>query len=298
MKKKKNAGGAVESSKITYYLLCVPAVLLSGFVILIPGIQTVYSAFTSWNGISSVKEWVGLENFRSLASDYIFKRAVVNNIKWTLIFLTIPVVMSLLASLLMVYFKVGKKTFQTIYLIPYLLAPTTNAIIWLNMIFSPNAGLVGFLQKMGVSITSPLGNMSTALFGVAMVDIWHYWGFLTVIFLAAFRQTPTEELESAKLDGANMWQTFRYIYFPNIAPTVRLMLVLIVIYSFCTYDYIYLLTGGGPAHATEVLSTYAYTTAFSAFKFGRASAIALAIGLIGSVVAFFYTWFSRKEAMD
>lgn len=95
-----------------------------------------------------------------------------------------------------------------------------------------------------------------------------------------------------------MWQTFWYVYLPNIAPTVRLMFVLIVIYSFSTYDYIYLMTSGGPAHATEVLSTYAYTTAFSAFKFGRASAIALVMGAIGSVAAFFYTWFSRKEALE
>lgn len=285
-------------SRLPYHLMSLPAVILSGLVVLIPAVQTIYAAFTKWNGISTVKEWVGLQNFRELANDWIFKQAIVNNVKWTIIFVTVPVIIALFASLLMVHFRVGKKTFQTCYLIPYLLAPTTNAIIWLNMIFSPNAGLVGFLQKMGLSVTSPLGNMSTALCGVAMVDIWHYWGFLTVIYLAALRQTPVDQLEAVKLEGANMWQTFFYVYLPNIGPTVRLMFVLIVIYSFCTYDYIYLMTSGGPAHATEVLSTYAYTTAFSAFKFGRASAIALVMGLIGSVAAFFYTWFSRKEALD
>ncbi len=287
-----------QGGSLTYHLLSLPAVILSGLVVLVPAVQTIYAAFTKWNGISAQKEWVGLRNFRELADDWIFKQAVVNNIKWTLIFVIVPVFIALFASLLMVHFHVGKKSFQTFYLIPYLLAPTTNAIIWLNIIFSPNAGLMGFLQKMGLNVSSPLGNMETALVGVAMVDIWHYWGFLAVIYLAALRQTPVDQLEAVRLEGANMWQTFWYVYLPNIAPTVRLMFVLIVIYSFSTYDYIYLMTSGGPAHATEVLSTYAYTTAFSAFKFGRASAIALVMGAIGSVAAFFYTWFSRKEALE
>lgn len=287
-----------QGGSLTYHLLSLPAVILSGLVVLVPAVQTIYAAFTKWNGISPQKEWVGLQNFRELADDWIFKQAVVNNVKWTLIFVIVPVFIALFASLLMVHFHVGKKSFQTFYLIPYLLAPTTNAIIWLNIIFSPNAGLIGFLQKLGWNITSPLGNMETALVGVAMVDIWHYWGFLAVIYLAALRQTPLDQLEAVRLEGANMWQTFWYVYLPNIAPTVRLMFVLIVIYSFSTYDYIYLMTSGGPAHATEVLSTYAYTTAFSAFKFGRASAIALVMGAIGSVAAFFYTWFSRKEALE
>ena len=282
---------------LAYHLLTLPAVLLSGFVILIPAVQTIYAAFTEWNGVSATKTWVGLQNFRELATDWMFWRAVVNNFKWTVIFLTIPVLIAMIAAVLMARYRIGFKSYQTIYLIPYLLAPTTNAIIWLNIIFSPNAGLVGYFQQLGWDVTSPLGNMQTALYGVAAVDIWHYWGYLTVVFLAALRQTPQDQLESARLDGANGWQTFRYIYLPSIAPTVLMMLVFIVIYSFMTYDYIYLLTSGGPAHATEVLSTYARSLAFSAFKFGKASAVALVMGVFGSVAAFFYTWFSRKEAL-
>lgn len=287
-----------RTSTLAYHLLSLPAVLLSGAIILVPAIQTIYSAFTKWNGISSTKEWVGLRNFEELAGDWVFKQAIVNNFKWTLLFVTVPVLVAMVASVLMARFHIGSKSFQVIYLVPYLLAPTTNAIIWLNMIFSPNAGLVGFLQKLGWNITSPLGSMDTALVGVAAVDIWHYWGFLTVIFLAALRQTPQDQLEAAELDGANGFQTFFSIYLPNIAPTVRLMLILIVIYSFMTYDYIYLMTSGGPAHATEVLSTYAYTLAFSAFKFGKAAAVSLVMGMFGCFAAFFYTWFSRKEALE
>ena len=283
---------------LAFHLLSLPAFLISAFVILIPAVQTIYSAFTEWNGISSTKTWIGLQNFRELATDWIFWKAVTNNFIWMVIFLTIPVLIAMTAAVLMARYRIGFKSYQTIYLVPYLLASTTNAIIWLNIIFSPNAGLVGYLQSLGLDITSPLGNMGTALFGVAAVDIWHYWGFLTVVFLAALRQTPQDQLESARLDGANGWQTFAYIYMPSIAPTILMMLVFITISSFMTYDYIYLLTSGGPAHATEVLSTYARSLAFSAYKFGKAAAVSVVMGLFGSVAAFFYTWFSRKEALS
>ncbi|MBP3319444.1 MAG: sugar ABC transporter permease, partial [Ruminiclostridium sp.] len=188
-----------RTSTLAYHLLSLPAVLLSGLIILVPGIQTIYSAFTKCNGISANKEWIGLRNFEELATDWVFKQSIVNNFKWTLMFITVPVIIAMVAAVLMARFHIGSQSFQAIYLVPYLLAPTTNAIIWLNMIFSPNAGLVGFLQKLGWEITSPLGNMETALAGVAAVDIWHYWGFLTVIFLAALRQTPQDQLEAAEL---------------------------------------------------------------------------------------------------
>ena len=286
-----------REQKLMYHVLTLPAVLLSAVVILIPAIQTVFSAFTEWNGISATKTWVGLANFIELAGDWVFWRAVKNNFIWTVVFLTVPVLIAMLAAVLMVRYRIGFNTYQTIYLVPYLIAPTTNAVIWLNIIFSPNAGVVAYLQQLGLDVTSPLANMKTALYGVAAVDIWHYWGYLAVVFLAALRQTPQDQLESAKLDGANGWQTFWYIYMPSIFPTVLMMMIFIVIYSFMTYDYIYLLTSGGPAHATEVLSTYARSLAFSAFKFGKASAVSLVMGLFGSVAAFFYTWFSRKETL-
>lgn len=281
-----------------YHLLSLPAVILSAVVVLIPACVTMYAAFTKWNGISTKMTWVGLGNFQQLMGDTIFWRALGNNFKWTLIFISVPVVIAMLSAVLLARLRRGKSFFQVVYLIPYLLAPTTNAIIWLNIIFSPNAGLIGYFQKLGMHISSPLGTMSTALGGVAMVDIWHYWGFLTVVYLAALRQTPQDQLESAMLEGANGFQVFRYVYLPNIAPTVRLMFILITIYSFLTFDYIYLLTWGGPAHATEMMSTYAYTLAFSAFNFGKAAAVSLVMGLFGGVAAFFYSYFSRQEALQ
>ena len=151
---------------------------------------------------------------------------------------------------------------------------------------------------MGFDISSPLADMKTAIYGCAAVDIWHYWSYLTVIYLAALRQTPTDQVEAARVEGCNGWQLFRYIYLPNIMSTVSLMFVMITIGSFLAFDYIKLMTGGGPAHATEVLGTYAYTFAFSSMQVGKAAAVGLFISFFGLIASFIYTKISRKEEMQ
>lgn len=285
-------------SKLSYYLLSVPALLLSLSIIFVPFLLTIFIAFTDWNGISRELNWVGLRNFQELGDDRIFWLAVTNNIKWTLMFITVPVVIGLFAAVLLFTLKFGRSLYQVAFLIPFILAPVTNAILWLNIMFSPTSGLIGYLKKIGFNISVPLGNPELALFAVAGVDMWHYWGFLTVIYLAALRQTPREQIESGIIEGASVFQLFRHIYLPNIKPTLQLMFVIIIIYSFLTFDYIYLITWGGPAHSTEMLSTYAYTFAFSMFQVGKAAAVSLVMGLFGAVSAFLYVWLSRKDIME
>src|SRR5258708_26153 len=278
-----------------YYLLVMPALLLSVSVVLIPGILTAYVSFTDWNGVSPEMKWIGFENFAAIFRDKVFWQALSDNIRWMLLFLTIPVIIGLLTATLLLRRKRGRTAYQMIFLFPYVLAPVTNAILWLNIILNPVSGVMGYLQKMGFPLRAPLGNISTALYAVALVDIWHYWGFLTVVYLAALRQTPIEQVEAAMVEGANGWQLFRFVYLPSIRPTVQLMFILIIIFSFLTFDYIYLLTGGGPAHATEMLSTYAYTFAFASFQFGKAAAVGLMMSIFGLMASFAYTWMSRKE---
>jgi raffinose/stachyose/melibiose transport system permease protein len=284
-----------SKSSLKFYLLIMPALLLSMSIVLVPGLMTAYVSLTDWNGVSAQMRWVGGANFRAIFDDRVFWKALGNNIRWTLLFVTVPVAIGMVSAVLLLGRRVNATVYQLVYLFPYVLAPVTNAMLWLNIIFNPLTGVVGFLRSLGLNIPSPLGNMSTALYAVAAVDIWHYWGFLTIVYLASLRQTPTEQVEAARVEGASGWQVFRYIYFPSILPTILLMYVMIIIFSFLTFDYIYLLTGGGPAHATEMLSTYAYTLGFSTFQVGRASAVGLVMSAFGLVAAAFYTWLSRRD---
>lgn len=288
----------MNKQKASNWLLLAPALLISLGVVFIPGVLTVCMSLTDWNGISSDVDFIGLQNFEEIFADSVFWTALTNNVRWTFLFLTIPVIIGLLTAVLLFRRKRGKTAYQLLFLFPYVLAPVTNAMLWLNVIFNPRTGVIGFLQTLGLDITSPLSNMGTALYAVAAVDIWHYWGFLTVVYLAALRQTPMEQIEAAEVEGCNGWQLFRYVYFPSMKATFQLMFVMIMINSFLTFDYIYLLTNGGPAHATEMLSTYAYTFAFSTFQVGKAAAVALCMSFFGLVASVLYTWLSRKDIME
>ena len=253
----------MKKRKINWnYFLIAPALLISVSIILLPGVMTFAYSFTDWNGLSPNINFIGLKNFIELFQDKIFFKAIQNNIIWTLLFLTIPVCIGMLAAMLLLSRKKTRSIYQVAFLIPYVLAPSVNAMLWLNVVFSPVSGVISVFRNMGFDISSPLADMKTAIYGCAAVDIWHYWSYLTVIYMAALRQVPTDQVEAARLDGCNGWQLFRYIYLPNIMSTVSLMFVMITIGSFLAFDYIKLMTGGGPAHATEVLGTYAYSFAF------------------------------------
>lgn len=281
-----------------YYLLMAPAVLLSVCIMLVPSFTTIISSFTDWNGISSEMNYVGISNYAELIGNSTFIKALSNNVKWMFMYLTIPVLLAMVAAMCLLRRKRMRSMFQVMFLLPYVVAPVANALIWLNMIYSPLTGLFGFLKNtFGWGwLTSPLAGTNTALVGVAMVDIWHYWGYLAVVFLAALRQTPTEHLEAATVDGCNGWQLFRHIYFPSMLPTFKLMMVLIVIQSFLQFDYVYLLTQGGPANATQMLGTLTYNYAFTLFQFGKAAAIAVMMSALGLVASVVYARLNRAES--
>lgn len=279
---------------LAHYLLLLPAILLSVSVVLIPGVFTLITSFTDWDGVSAAPLFVGFENYAGMLADPLFWRALGNNVIWTVLFLTIPVALGLGVAVLLLNRPRGRATFQIIFLLPYVMAGITNAIVWLNMIYSPITGLVSYLRDLGLDADSPLTDPSQAIYAVAAVDLWHYWGFLLVVYLAALRQTPYDQVEAAQLDGANSWQVFRNVYLPSIKPTMQLMFVMIMIFSFLTFEYVFLMTQGGPANSTEVLSTYAYSFAFATFQFGKAAAVGIVMGLFGLVAAIVYTRLSRK----
>ncbi len=288
----------MKKRKINWnYFLIAPALLISVSIILLPGVMTFAYSFTDWNGLSPNINFIGLKNFIELFQDKIFFKAIQNNIIWTVLFLTIPVCIGMLAAMLLLSRKKTRSIYQVAFLIPYVLAPSVNAMLWLNVVFSPVSGVISVFRNMGFDISSPLADMKTAIYGCAAVDIWHYWSYLTVIYLAALRQVPTDQVEAARLDGCNGWQLFRYIYLPNIMSTVSLMFVMITIGSFLAFDYIKLMTGGGPAHATEVLGTYAYSFAFDSMKVGKAAAVGLFISFFGLIASAIYTKLSKNEEM-
>jgi raffinose/stachyose/melibiose transport system permease protein len=278
-----------------YRLYIVPTLVINFAVILVPAVLTIALAFCTWDGISTPK-FVGLANFQDVFTDPAFWTALRNNVVWTLIFLTIPILLGIFAATMLLISRRGRAFFQVIYFLPVVIATAITGRIWQGMIYSPVTGVVGLLQRAGFPVSNPLTGASTALFGVATVDLWHWWGFLCVIFLAALRQVPQEHIEAARIDGARLWELMYYILLPAIRPTIALMMILTVIWSFLVFDFIYILTKGGPGFSSEVLSTLAYRNAFFELNVGKAAAVALVISLFGLITTFFYIRAQSREA--
>jgi raffinose/stachyose/melibiose transport system permease protein len=274
--------------KVVPWLFVLPILLINLAVVAGPALSAVYYAMTDWSGIGPAT-WVGLANFEKLTADAGFRHAFRNNVIWLAMFLTVPIAMALAAAALLAPIKRGAIVFRMALFIPYVLPSVVTAALWRGLL-SPDRGIPALLTDLGVPgfDIALLGNPRTALPAIGFVDNWHWWGFLMVLFLASMQNIPPDLYESARLDGANRWQEFRDVTLPGIRPTLIFMILMTTIWSFLVFDYIWILTQGGPAGASEVLAVLVFKEAFSNFNAGYASAIGLTMSFfVGCVIAIF-----------
>jgi raffinose/stachyose/melibiose transport system permease protein len=279
------------------WLFALPALLINVFVILVPALLTLMMAFFAWDGIGA-PAWAGLANFQRMFGDAVFWLALTNNFIWTAIFLVVPIAIALVMAAALLMSPRSRAVVQPIIFLPRILAVAVSGRIFQGMIFSPATGLVAWLNEHGFSIADPLADPDRSLYAVAAVDIWHWWGFLAVVFLAAMRQISIDQIEAARLDGAGFLTLLRYVLVPGIRPTLILMLILTVIWSFQVFEFIYIVTQGGPAFGSEVLATLAYRHAFFEGDVGQAAAAASVMSLFGLCATAAYLWIQIRDRVD
>ena len=276
------------------WLFLLPILFFNVLVILAPAASAVYYSFTDWTGLGDAK-WIGLDNFRRLFTDEIFWQAFLNNLTWCALFLTVPIVMALLGASVLSSIKRGQVFFRIVYFIPYVMASVVVAAVWRN-ILNPSVGIGVQLANLGLPWADIkfLGDSRTALLSVAFIDNWHWWGYLLILYLAAMQAVDYSLYESARLEGANRWQEFTYVTLPGIRPTLVFTLLITVIFSFLAFDYINILTNGGPANSSEVLSTLTYKAAFRRFEAGYAAAIGLTTSVICMIFGTLFVVLRRR----
>ncbi|HWV25029.1 MAG TPA: sugar ABC transporter permease [Thermomicrobiales bacterium] len=284
--------------KVVPWLFVLPILLINIGVVLGPALSAFYYSMTEWNGIGEAK-WIGLDNFkRLLLDDPSFRHAFRNNVIWLAMFLTVPMAISLVAASLLAPLRRGALVFRMGLFLPYVLPSVVVAAIWRSLLH-PDRGIPAILTDWGVPgfDRALLGDSKTVLPSIAFVDNWHFWGFLMVLFLASMQNIPADLYEAARLDGASKWQEFRDITIPGIRPTLVFMVLMTSIWSFLTFDYIWVLTQGGPAGASEVLSVLVFKNAFMKLEAGYASAIGLSMSFfVGIVIGIFLIL--RKRGWD
>jgi raffinose/stachyose/melibiose transport system permease protein len=177
---------------------------------------------------------------------------------------------------------------------PYIIATVVAAHLWIG-IYAPFFGLGTVLDGWGLHWANQdwLGQENTALASVAVANMWTFWGFLVVIFLSAMQQVDPSLYEAGRVDGASRPSLLWHVTLPAIRPTLAFMLMMIIVWSFLVFDFVYVMTGGGPGYASQVLALRVYQAAFNEFDAGYASTIALCMSVFCIVIILVY-WRLRR----
>ncbi|WMV76085.1 sugar ABC transporter permease [Geobacillus thermodenitrificans] len=267
------------------WLGILPALLIYTVFAILPILQSFYYSLMKWNGISEMT-FVGLANFVELLKDSDFWNSVKNNILVVLASVFGQVPIALLIAILLNRKLKGSRLFRTIGFLPVVLSTVVISITW-NLVYNSKYGLINeFLRSIGLDFLTQnwLGDSDLALYSVLVVIVWQFVGLYLIIFLAALQNIPNEVLESAKIDGASEWVTTWKITIPMIWDTILVAIVLCISGSLKTFDLIYVMTNGGPAHSTEVMAIYMFNETFKNFNYGYGSAVSVFIFLFSLVL--------------
>lgn len=224
---------------------------------------------------SPVPQWVGLANYRELVGDELFRQVLGNTILYTALTVPLSVGFGLLMAVILNQRLPGAGVFRTLFYTPVVL-PTVAAATIALWIFNTNYGLVNyFLGWLGRRPVEWLTDSSLALWTIIGVGVWKTFGYFMLVYLAALQAIPASVLDAARLDGARPWIRFWTITWPLLKPTTWFATVIALILSFQAFDFINIMTQGGPSNATNVLVFYIYQHGFQYFRLGFAAAIAV-----------------------
>jgi len=276
-----------------------PALLVYCILVLYPIFSTFYYSLFEWSGIESGATFAGLSNYLNILSDNVFWMSLENNLLLVVASLLTQLPLGLLLALLLFAPIRGVRLFRTVYFLPLLMSSVAVGLLWIY-IYEPNQGILNrTLDLIGLSFlkSSWLGSEETAFWAVVATICWQFTPFYMILFRAALVGIPEEIYESASIDGAGAWQKFRHITLPLLLPTIITSSILSIIGSLKYFDLIFVMTGGGPNNATELMATYMYKQAFSYFNMGYASTIAFVMFLIAfvvTVIVYSLGYFKRK----
>lgn len=263
-----------------------PAMLLFAFVVLVPSVQGVYYAFTDWDGLDPGFSFIGLDNFTGLLDDPNAVRAIWHTL---LIAVSVTVIQNAFGLLLALGVNSLIKTRNLLRILlfaPAVITPIVTAYLWRNLL-GPDGAVNSLLGAVGLDSLGQnwLGDPQLALWSIVGVIVWQFGGYSMVIFLAGLQSVPKEIHEAADIDGAGPVRRFLSITCPLLAPAFTINLMLSIIGGIKLFDQVYALTGGGPGHATETLSTLIYKDAFTLGEFGYSIALAVVLTIIVAVAS-------------
>lgn len=280
-------------------ILVAPALIGLFIVVVYPLFMNIFMSFQEIKLTRpDLQGWIGFENYKALFSDAVFHKAIVNTIIWTLLGVGLQLLIALPIALLLNVDFSGRGFYRGALLIPWIMPSVVAAYTWVWM-YDGSFGIINHILVQLNIISEPiiwLGNTNTALYAVIAEHVWKSFPFPMVMLLASLQTISKDLYEAADVDGANGWEKFIYITIPQIMPTLALCTVFITIWTFNSFENIWLMTEGGPLNASETLTTFVYKIAFQRFDLGMASSSALAMfGMLAVVIAIYTVYIVKRQ---
>ena len=258
-----------------------------------PMVASVGISSLEWNLISDAR-FVGLDNYRALADDPVFRASLWHTIQYLAGYLPLVFVGGLSLALLLNRGLKGVALFRSIYFLPVVTSWVVVALVW-RWLLSPTGGIVNTaLAAIGIDGPGWWTDPSWAMPSVILASAWKDLGFVMVIFLAGLQAIPGEVEEAARVDGASVWQRFRNVTLPLLSPSSFFVVIISLINGFQVFDQVFVMTGGGPAGATTVVVEQVYTNAFRYGQMGYAAAMSWVLFAIILAVTLFQFRMQRR----
>lgn len=278
-------------SKATPFLFLLPAVVVMLIFVYLPVLQNFYYSLFRWSAIDPNMKFIGFDNYVRLFGDKYIYLSLRNNVYYAII----SVIFQVFGALILAYLLESKiirplwgNVFRNILFMPAVLAITVIGLTW-YLIYRPDTGLINQtlrLLNLDAWTHTWLGESKTAIFSVIAVSQWQWVGYCMMLFIVAIQSIPDELFESARIDGAKPWQQFWLIAVPLVRETTLVLATITVIGAFKVFDIVYVMTGGGPNHASDVLGNYLYRVGFRNDEMGYSAAIASLLFIITFALTF------------
>lgn len=275
------------------YLFVLPGVLYMLFFVGYPIVYNIILSFqdvTQKNLINGERTFVAFSNYLELFRDSVFTSSILNTLLYTVCCLVLQFAIGFLLALFFSKNFSFAKPIRGLLMMPWMIPITVTALMF-KFIFGTDVGILNYILKslglIGSNIdwlTSPL----TAMLALVVANVWIGIPFNMILISTGLTTIPAELYESAALDGAGRWQSFTKITLPLLRPTIESVLILGFIYTFKVFDLVFVMTGGGPVNATQMLSTYSYKLSFSMYQYSKGAAVANVLFVILMLVGMLY----------
>lgn len=287
--------GVRKVPAVVWLFLLLP-VAAEAFWVFWPAMNSFSLSLTRWNGVGAA-EPIGVKNYTDLLADPIFQTAVKNNVIWVVGFGGLSVLIGLAMAVLLNRPGRGIGLYRAAIYLPMVFSLTVTGMFW-RVLYSPDGPVNASLALLGLEGWQRqwLADPDVALYAVLVAAVWRQVGYIMVLYLAGLKGVDPSLEEAAAVDGANRWQRFTKIVFPQLRGVNAVVFAVTVIDSLRTFDIVWAMTRGGPYNSTQLLSTYMFEQGFTLVNLGYGSAIAVVIFLLA--IAFIITYLVRSARAE